>query len=108
MTCTCISTLRRWYSDQRLAMTWITFFGPKRRIRHRPMSLVRNYMKAVEMYREMIHEFMKQKEFKTEGYLGNALVDMYTKCGSMNLAREVCEARKLLEFNDHGLGCSWL
>ncbi|KAL5720806.1 hypothetical protein ACHQM5_013440 [Ranunculus cassubicifolius] len=86
---------------------------------------VRNYKKAVEMYREMqvsrvevteitltsvlgacaeigdlmtgreIHEFMKRNEFKIEGYLGNALVDMYAKCGSMNLAREVFDGMRM-------------
>uniref|UniRef100_A0A9I9CVH9 Pentatricopeptide repeat-containing protein n=1 Tax=Cucumis melo TaxID=3656 RepID=A0A9I9CVH9_CUCME len=36
-----------------------------------------------------IHESLKEKHYKIEGYLGNAIVDMYAKCGELALALEV-------------------
>lgn len=36
-----------------------------------------------------IHESLKEKHHRIEGYLGNAIVDMYAKCGELMLALEV-------------------
>uniref|UniRef100_A0A803Q7J0 Pentatricopeptide repeat-containing protein n=1 Tax=Cannabis sativa TaxID=3483 RepID=A0A803Q7J0_CANSA len=36
-----------------------------------------------------------KKCYKVEGYLGNALVDMYAKCGKLNSAREVFDELKM-------------
>lgn len=45
-------------------------------------------MGAIEIGRK-IHLSLKRRECKIEGYLSNALVDMYAKCGHLNLAWEV-------------------
>ncbi|XP_043707930.1 pentatricopeptide repeat-containing protein At5g15300-like [Telopea speciosissima] len=42
-----------------------------------------------------IHELLKRQEFKIEGFLGNALLDMYAKCGSLNFAWEVFDGMKM-------------
>ncbi|KAK9167100.1 hypothetical protein Scep_002291 [Stephania cephalantha] len=42
-----------------------------------------------------IHNFLKEKEFEIEGFLGSALVDMYAKCGSLNSALEVFNEMKV-------------
>ncbi|XP_057972865.1 pentatricopeptide repeat-containing protein At3g29230-like [Malania oleifera] len=42
-----------------------------------------------------VHEMLKQKGYKIEGYLGNALVDMYAKCGSMSEAWEIFNEMKM-------------
>ncbi|KAA8517658.1 hypothetical protein F0562_015132 [Nyssa sinensis] len=49
---------------------------------------------ALEMGRK-IHESLKAKEYKVEGFLGNALVDMYAKCGNLNWAWEVFNELKM-------------
>ncbi|XP_059463556.1 pentatricopeptide repeat-containing protein At3g29230-like [Corylus avellana] len=49
---------------------------------------------ALEMGRK-IHESLKEKSYKIEGYLGNALVDTYTKCGNLSLAWEVFNELKM-------------
>ncbi|XP_058075317.1 pentatricopeptide repeat-containing protein At1g74630-like isoform X1 [Magnolia sinica] len=49
---------------------------------------------ALEMGRD-IHEFLKQNRFKIEGVLGNALLDMYAKCGSLKLAREIFDGMSM-------------
>ncbi|MQL85232.1 hypothetical protein Taro_017758 [Colocasia esculenta] len=36
-----------------------------------------------------IHSYMKRNGFKVEGIMGNALLDMYAKCGNLKLARQV-------------------
>lgn len=36
-----------------------------------------------------IHGFLKHNQFKIEGILANALLDMYAKCGSLKLARKI-------------------
>lgn len=36
-----------------------------------------------------IHKFLEHNQFKIEGILANALLDMYAKCGSLKLAREI-------------------
>ncbi|XP_023526674.1 pentatricopeptide repeat-containing protein At5g15300-like [Cucurbita pepo subsp. pepo] len=36
-----------------------------------------------------IHESLKAEHYRIEGYLGNAIVDMYAKCGELSLALEV-------------------
>lgn len=36
-----------------------------------------------------IHNSLKKKHYRIEGYLGNAIVDMYAKCGELTLALEV-------------------
>ncbi|XP_004137888.1 pentatricopeptide repeat-containing protein At5g15300 [Cucumis sativus] len=36
-----------------------------------------------------IHDSLKEKHYRIEGYLGNAIVDMYAKCGELGLALEV-------------------
>ncbi|XP_065880056.1 pentatricopeptide repeat-containing protein At3g28660-like [Euphorbia lathyris] len=38
-----------------------------------------------------IHEYIKKNSFKLDVFLGTALVDMYAKCGTINLAVEVFE-----------------
>ncbi|KAH0458102.1 hypothetical protein IEQ34_013417 [Dendrobium chrysotoxum] len=43
---------------------------------------------AFEMGRE-IHGFLMEKEIEIEGFVGNALLDMYAKCGNLKLAQEV-------------------
>ncbi|CAL5427079.1 unnamed protein product [Camellia sinensis] len=42
---------------------------------------------------KQIHGFAIKKELNEEIYLCNALIDMYSKCGSLNCARRV--------FNNH-------
>lgn len=42
-----------------------------------------------------IHKSLKEKKYKMEGYLGNALVDMYAKCGKLSSAREVFNELKM-------------
>ncbi|XP_059644358.1 pentatricopeptide repeat-containing protein At5g15300-like [Cornus florida] len=49
---------------------------------------------ALEMGRK-IHESLEAKEYKIEGFLGNALVDMYAKCGNLNWAWEVFNVLKM-------------
>lgn len=49
---------------------------------------------ALEIGRK-IHLFLKQREYRIEGYLSNALVDMYAKCGHLNLAWEVFTGLKM-------------
>uniref|UniRef100_A0A5K0VZ11 Pentacotripeptide-repeat region of PRORP domain-containing protein n=2 Tax=Nymphaea colorata TaxID=210225 RepID=A0A5K0VZ11_9MAGN len=36
-----------------------------------------------------IHAYIQEKGFKVEGFMGNALIDMYAKCGCLDLARHV-------------------
>ncbi|XP_021893862.1 pentatricopeptide repeat-containing protein At3g29230-like [Carica papaya] len=54
---------------------------------------------ALQIGRE-IHEFLKQRGFNIEGYLGIALIDMYAKCGSLSCAWEVFN-----EFKMKPVGC---
>ncbi|KAK6943375.1 Pentatricopeptide repeat [Dillenia turbinata] len=49
---------------------------------------------ALEMGRK-IHDSLKKKSCKIEGFLGNALVDMYAKCGSLYQAWEVFNRLKI-------------
>ncbi|KAK9289315.1 hypothetical protein L1049_007470 [Liquidambar formosana] len=49
---------------------------------------------ALEMGRK-IHESLKQKGYKIEGYLVSALVDMYAKCGNLSSALEVFNELKM-------------
>ncbi|XP_010277874.1 PREDICTED: pentatricopeptide repeat-containing protein At5g15300-like [Nelumbo nucifera] len=49
---------------------------------------------ALEIGRK-IHDFLKQKELKIEGFLGNALVDMYAKCGILKFAWEVFNGMRM-------------
>ncbi|KAK7264140.1 hypothetical protein RJT34_31744 [Clitoria ternatea] len=42
-----------------------------------------------------IHESLKACEHKIEGYLGNALLNMYSKCGNLNSAREVFNGMRI-------------
>ncbi|PON94434.1 Tetratricopeptide-like helical domain containing protein [Trema orientale] len=49
---------------------------------------------ALEIGRK-IHESLREKSYKIEGYLGNALVDMYAKCGKLNSAWEVFNELKM-------------
>lgn len=42
-----------------------------------------------------IHESLKEKHCKIEGYLGNSLVDMYAKCGKLSSARELFNELKV-------------
>lgn len=49
---------------------------------------------ALEIGRK-IHLSLQQREYKIEGYLSNALVDMYAKCGHLNLAWEVFSELKM-------------
>lgn len=42
-----------------------------------------------------IHKSLKGRKYKMEGYLGNALVDMYAKCGKLSSAREVFNELKM-------------
>ncbi|CAN6457742.1 unnamed protein product [Victoria cruziana] len=36
-----------------------------------------------------MHAYVQEKGFKVEGFLGSALIDMYAKCGCLDLARHV-------------------
>ena len=49
---------------------------------------------ALEIGRK-IHEGLRGKRYKIEGYLGIALVDMYAKCGKLNSAWEVFNELKM-------------
>uniref|UniRef100_A0A7N0SW23 Pentatricopeptide repeat-containing protein n=1 Tax=Kalanchoe fedtschenkoi TaxID=63787 RepID=A0A7N0SW23_KALFE len=49
---------------------------------------------ALEVGRE-IHQTLRLKQSRIEGYLGNALVDMYAKCGEMSSARRVFNELKM-------------
>ncbi|XP_058730217.1 pentatricopeptide repeat-containing protein At5g15300-like [Vicia villosa] len=42
-----------------------------------------------------IHEYLEACEHKIEGYLGNALLNMYCKCGNLSLAWEVFNGMKM-------------
>ena len=42
-----------------------------------------------------IHESLKACEHKIEGYLGNALLNMYSKCGNLSSAWEVFRGMKI-------------
>ncbi|CAJ2679595.1 unnamed protein product [Trifolium pratense] len=42
-----------------------------------------------------IHESLKVCEHKIEGYLGNAFVNMYCKCGNLSLAREIFNGMRM-------------
>ncbi|KAJ1264689.1 hypothetical protein BS78_08G019700 [Paspalum vaginatum] len=39
-----------------------------------------------------IHSYLETKGVAADGYVGNALVDMYAKCGSLKLARQVFDS----------------
>ncbi|KQJ89449.1 pentatricopeptide repeat-containing protein At4g18840-like [Brachypodium distachyon] len=39
-----------------------------------------------------VHSYIDSKGVAADGYVGNALVDMYVKCGSLELARQVFES----------------
>ncbi|CAM0152222.1 unnamed protein product [Urochloa decumbens] len=45
-------------------------------------------MGALELGRG-IHNYLESKGIAADGYVGNALVDMYAKCGNLKLARQV-------------------
>ncbi|CAM8969942.1 unnamed protein product [Rhodiola kirilowii] len=49
---------------------------------------------ALQVGRE-IHQVLKKKQSRIEGYLGNALVDMYAKSGNMSLACDVFNNLKM-------------
>ncbi|XP_020592045.1 pentatricopeptide repeat-containing protein At1g74630-like [Phalaenopsis equestris] len=49
---------------------------------------------AFEVGRE-IHGFLMENEIEIEGFVGNALLDMYAKCGNLKLAREVFDMMNL-------------
>ncbi|XP_039132056.1 pentatricopeptide repeat-containing protein At1g74630-like [Dioscorea cayenensis subsp. rotundata] len=36
-----------------------------------------------------IHDYLKHKELRIDGFVGNALIDMYAKCGDLRMARRV-------------------
>jgi pentatricopeptide repeat protein len=42
-----------------------------------------------------IHESLKVCEHKIEGYLGNAFVNMYCKCGNLSLAKEIFNGMRM-------------
>ncbi|KAG0468040.1 hypothetical protein HPP92_017368 [Vanilla planifolia] len=42
-----------------------------------------------------IHEFLKKNMIEIEGFVGNALIDMYAKCGNLKLARQVFDSMGL-------------
>ncbi|KAI4307573.1 hypothetical protein L6164_030745 [Bauhinia variegata] len=42
-----------------------------------------------------IHQSLKEGEYRIEGYLGNALVDMYAKCGNLSAAWEVFNGMRI-------------
>lgn len=42
-----------------------------------------------------VHSYIDKHKFKADSFIGNALVDMYGKCGRMDLAVEVFEHMKL-------------
>lgn len=49
---------------------------------------------AFEMGHEL-HSFLMEKEIEIEGFVGNALLDMYAKCGNLKLAQEVFDRMDL-------------
>ncbi|KAL6870589.1 hypothetical protein ACP4OV_014437 [Aristida adscensionis] len=42
-----------------------------------------------------IHNYLKSKSIAADGYVGNALVDMYAKCGRLELARQVFDSMSI-------------
>jgi pentatricopeptide repeat protein len=42
-----------------------------------------------------IHDYLKSKGIEADGYVGNALVDMYAKCGNLKLARQVFDSMSI-------------
>ena len=42
-----------------------------------------------------IHNFLESKGIAADGYVGNALVDMYAKCGNLKLARQVFDSMSI-------------
>ncbi|PKA50566.1 Pentatricopeptide repeat-containing protein [Apostasia shenzhenica] len=49
---------------------------------------------SFELGRE-IHEFLKGKEIEIEGFVGNALLNMYSKCGSLELAGQLFDMMRM-------------
>ncbi|CAO2143056.1 unnamed protein product [Urochloa humidicola] len=39
-----------------------------------------------------IHNYLESKGMEADGYVGNALIDMYAKCGNLKLARQVFDS----------------
>ncbi|OEL26773.1 Pentatricopeptide repeat-containing protein [Dichanthelium oligosanthes] len=42
-----------------------------------------------------IHNYLESKRISADGYVGNALVDMYAKCGDLKLARQVFDSMSI-------------
>ncbi|KAK3139180.1 hypothetical protein QOZ80_5AG0379110 [Eleusine coracana subsp. coracana] len=125
---------------QRDAVSWNTLIGG--------YVKVRMYGRALDIFREMqengiqpteltivstlgacaemgdlelgrgIHEYLASKGIAADGYVGNALVDMYAKCGSLQLARQVfnsmsirdvtCWNAMIIGLSVHGYSCDAL
>ncbi|KAK8940959.1 Pentatricopeptide repeat-containing protein [Platanthera zijinensis] len=49
---------------------------------------------AFDLGRE-VHGFLMEKEIEIQGFVGNALVDMYVKCRNLKLAQEVFDMMSL-------------
>ncbi|KAK8950427.1 Pentatricopeptide repeat-containing protein [Platanthera guangdongensis] len=49
---------------------------------------------AFDLGRE-VHGFLMEKEIEIQGFVGNALLDMYAKCGNLKLAQEVFDMMSL-------------
>jgi pentatricopeptide repeat protein len=42
-----------------------------------------------------IHNYLESKGIAADGYVGNALIDMYAKCGNLKLARQVFDSMSI-------------
>ncbi|RZC57671.1 hypothetical protein C5167_004972 [Papaver somniferum] len=61
-----------------------------------------------------VHDYVKSKEIEIDGFVGTSLIDMYSKCGSINEARDVfdkinqrtisCYNAMISGYAVHGLG----
>ncbi|CAO2140622.1 unnamed protein product [Urochloa humidicola] len=51
-------------------------------------------MGELEMGRR-IHNYLESKGIAADGYVGNALIDMYAKCGNLKLARQVFDSMSI-------------
>ncbi|KAL5729276.1 hypothetical protein ACHQM5_002250 [Ranunculus cassubicifolius] len=40
---------------------------------------------------KLVHEYILEKKFHVDVVLGSAMIDMYAKCGSVEVAREICD-----------------
>ncbi|XP_058108628.1 pentatricopeptide repeat-containing protein At2g33760-like [Magnolia sinica] len=63
---------------------------------------------------QLVHDYVLRRKFSLDVILGTAMIDMYAKCGSINVAREIFDSMKeknviswsamIAAYGDHGYG----